>query len=158
MSTLKARKLRRKGAAPKWGDVLAPLLDVIFLLVIFLLVTASFDDRQLIDVQLPQARGDSTAGPQEKEDSGLILVLLKDGSIRWQDNVFTLEELTPLLAQLPEETRLNSFTIQADQEVSMEAGLQLLGELKLLGWSSANFEVSPPSRPAADLEPTDGEG
>ena len=95
-------------------------------------MTASFDDRQLIDVQLPQARGDSSAAPLEKEDSGLILVLLKDGSIRWQDNVFTLEELTPLLAQLPEETRLNSFTIQADQEVSMEAGLQLLGELKLL--------------------------
>ncbi|MGB1072129.1 MAG: ExbD/TolR family protein, partial [Planctomycetota bacterium] len=110
MSTLKARKLRRKGAAPKWGDVLAPLLDVIFLLVIFLLVTASFDDRQLIDVQLPQARGDSNASPQEKEESGLLLVLLKDGSIRWQDDVFTLEELTPLLAQLPEETPIQNQT------------------------------------------------
>ena len=65
MSGLKARKLRRERSAPKWGDVLAPLLDVIFLLVIFLLVTASFDDRQLIDVQLPQARGDSAVTAKE---------------------------------------------------------------------------------------------
>lgn len=158
MSGLKARKLRRERSAPKWGDVLAPLLDVIFLLVIFLLVTASFDDRQLIDVQLPQARGDSAVTAKSPEENGQVLVLLGDGTIRWQNGLFTLQELTPLLAQLPEETRLNSFTIQADQEVSMEAGLQLLGELKLLGWSSVNFEVSPPSRPAADLEPTDGDG
>lgn len=158
MSGLKARKLRRERSAPKWGDVLAPLLDVIFLLVIFLLVTASFDDRQLIDVQLPQARGDSAVTAKSPEENGQVLVLLGDGTIRWQNGLFTLQELTPLLAQLPEETRLNSFTIQADQEVSMEAGLQLLGELKLLGWSSVNFEVSPPSGPAADLEPTDGDG
>ena len=158
MSSLKARKLRRKQSAPKWGDVLAPLLDVIFLLVIFLLVTASFDDRRLIDVQLPQARGGETPADTDPDDPGQTIAILSDGTLRWQDRLFTLEELTPVLAELPEETRLQSFTIQTDREVSMESGLQLLGELQLLGWSSVNFEVSPPSGPSADLEPTDGDG
>ena len=84
--------------------------------------------------------------------------LLKDGKIRWDNSVYTLEQLTPLLQRLPEESRLQSFVIQADREVNMEAGLQLLGELKLLGWNSVEFEVSPLSRPAADLEPSPGEG
>lgn len=158
MSSLKTRRLRRRRSSPSWGDVLAPLLDVIFLLVIFLLVTASFDDRKLIDVQLPQARGGEAATTPESADQHRILVLLADGKIRWLDTIFSLSDLTPVLAQLPEESRLQSFTIQADRGVNMESGLQLLGELQLLGWSSVEFEVSPPSSPPADLEPVAGEG
>ncbi len=158
MPAFKERKKRRQRTAPSWGDVLAPLLDVIFLLVIFLLVTASFDDRQLIDVQLPRARGGEDNPDVKPIEKNWILVLHEDGKIRWGDSLYTLEALTPVLALLPEESRLQSFTIQADRRVPMEAGLQLIGELQLLGWNSIEFEVSPPSSPAADLEPSPGEG
>ncbi|NCF55935.1 MAG: hypothetical protein GWP41_06670 [Planctomycetia bacterium] len=158
MTATKNSRFRRRRQIPRWGDVLAPLLDVIFLLVIFLLVSASFDDTQLIEIQLPKARGSAEAQPSSESVDPMILVLMEDRKIRWRDQFHTLEDLLPLLDQMPEESRLRAFTIQTDRNVDMETGLQVLGELQNLGWSSVEFEVSPLTDPSGDLEPRLGEG
>lgn len=140
MARVRSRsRLRRVRLSPRWGDSLAPLLDVIFLLVIFLLVSARFDHTQTISVDLPKAHGETKrTGVTEP----LILTLHKDGNLSWMGQQVSTLQLSDLLSQLPPEERLRPLTIRADRQVALESGIQLLEMLGLLGWSQVEFEVS----------------
>ena len=140
MTTARIRsRLKRRRLPPRWGDSLAPLLDVIFLLVIFLLVSARFDHTQTIAVDLPQAQGETK--PTSVVEA-LVVTLREDGSLLWLDQEVSTQQLTDLLSQLPPEERLRPLTIRADGDVALETGIQLLEMLGLLGWSEVEFEVS----------------
>ena len=79
-------RFRRKRLTPRWGDSLAPLLDVIFLLVIFLLLEASPGD-PLADVPL-------TVPPEVKEKMREALGLGQAWYIRyvlWLKQFFWVE-------------------------------------------------------------------
>ena len=143
-------RLRRRRISPRWGDSLAPLLDVIFLLVIFLLVSARFDRTRSIEVDLPSARGEAALHNDAVEP--LILVLLADGQLRWRGETVAPGQLTARLDQLPPEDRLRPFTVQADRTVPLEAGIQVLELLRILGWSQVEFEVSGTPEGAGILE------
>ena len=58
MTATKNSRFRRRRQVPRWGDVLAPLLDVIFLLVIFYFAIQfliGFEDlRQMFGVYRPE--------------------------------------------------------------------------------------------------------
>ncbi len=148
-------RLRRRRWVPRWGDSLAPLLDVIFLLVIFLLVSARFDRTRTIEVDLPEAKGEIV---QTTALEPLEVVLLKDGSLQWKGEDVTPRQLADRLALLPSEQRLRPFTVQADRGVVLESGIQLLEMLRLLGWSQVEFEVSGPLNGSGIIEDSDSEG
>ncbi len=148
-------RLRRRRWVPRWGDSLAPLLDVIFLLVIFLLVSARFDRTRTIEVDLPEAKGKIV---QTTALEPLEVVLLKDGSLQWKGEDVTARQLADRLALLPSEQRLRPFTVQADRGVVLESGIQLLEMLRLLGWSQVEFEVSVPPNGSGIIEDRDSEG
>lgn len=148
-------RLRRRRWVPRWGDSLAPLLDVIFLLVIFLLVSARFDRTRTIEVDLPEAKGEIV---QTTALEPLEVVLLKDGSLQWKGEDVTARQLADRLALLPAEQRLRPFTVQADRGVVLESGIQVLEMLRLLGWSQVEFEVSAPPNGSGIIEDRDSEG
>ncbi|MBT5737311.1 MAG: biopolymer transporter ExbD [Planctomycetes bacterium] len=148
-------RLGRRRLTPRWGDSLAPLLDVIFLLVIFLLVSARFDQTRTIIVDLPEAKGTVV---QSSSLDPLVLLLLEDGSMRWRGDLISPSQLTDQLTQFPPEQRLRPFTVQADRGVPLESGIQLLEMLRLLGWSQVEFEVSGTPDATGFLEDRDSEG
>ncbi|MDE0960675.1 MAG: biopolymer transporter ExbD [Planctomycetota bacterium] len=148
-------RLGRKRLTPGWGDSLAPLLDVIFLLVIFLLVSARFDQTRTIVVDLPEAHGTMV---QATTLDPLVLLLLEDGSLRWRGDSISPSQLSDQLTQFPPEQRLRPFTIQADRGVPLQSGIQLLEMLRLLGWSQVEFEVSGTPDTTGILEDPDSEG
>ncbi len=133
-------RLRKKRLAPRWGDSLAPLLDVIFLLVIFLLVSARFDSTQAITVDLPEANGDVKKASRSEP---LLVTLLENGELHWRGEQISPQQFSEALKELDPEQRLRPFTIRADRSVALESGIQLLEILGLLGWSQVEFEVSP---------------
>ncbi|MEC9476496.1 MAG: biopolymer transporter ExbD [Planctomycetota bacterium] len=142
-------RLRRRRLQPRWGDSLAPLLDVIFLLVIFLLVSARFDRTQTMTVDLPEAQGETKSASVVKS---LVVTLLEDGTVLWREQAVSPDQLTELLSQLPPEERLRPLTIRADGGVALESGIQLLEMLGVLGWNEVEFEVSAPNKAATHLE------
>ena len=74
---------------------LTPMIDVVFLLIIFFMVGTQFaDDERKIKLQLPTVGQVSalTAAPQRR-----IVHVLTDGSIKLGDRDVTLEELTERL-------------------------------------------------------------
>ncbi len=119
---------------------LAPLLDVLFLLLIFLLVAANFDERRVIPVDLPSA---STAQrPREADpDSRIVITLFRDGSL-WLDGVaVTRDDLGSFLESRPVEARLLPVRIEGDERAALGTGLELLDLLRRLGYFNCAFEV-----------------
>ena len=113
-SRLRGRFLRgRRRAAIPWSSSLAPLLDVLFLLVIFLLVTANFDSRQVLEVELPEAKT-AEAVPRIDAEHQRVIALHADGSLTFNGSPTTAAELIDELGARPQEDRLLPIAIQGD--------------------------------------------
>ena len=68
--------MRRSRASRREATVeLTPLIDVVFLLLIFFMVSTSFVQNQALNVELPQANGDA----QPSQDLYIEIVVLKNG-------------------------------------------------------------------------------
>ena len=112
---------------------------VIFLLVIFLLVSARFASTQAITVDLPEAHGDVKKASRSEP---LLVTLLENGELHWRGEQISAQQFSEALKELDPEQRLRPFIIRADRSVALESGIQLLEILGLLGWSQVEFEVS----------------
>ena len=119
---------------------LAPLIDVLFLLLIFLLVAANFDERRVIPVDLPSA---STAQrPRESNpDSRVVITLFRDGSLALDGVALGRDDLEQFLGSRPLEARLLPVRIEGDEGAALGTGLELLDLLRRLGYFNCAFEV-----------------
>lgn len=107
---------------------LTPLIDMVFILLIFFLVTASFTKESGIDVNRPQAQ---TAVRQEQ--GNLIIAIDKNGEI-WIDNqhvdIRTIRaHVEQLQAQNPEGTVI----ILADKDARTGATVEVMDQVRLAG-------------------------
>ena len=140
-STRGMRRLGRRRITPRWGDSLAPLLDVIFLLVIFLLVSARFDHQAVIDVELPTA---SSTTSSSGASTPRIITLHADGSFELDGQMMTSHQLSLALSLLPPEERLLPVMIRGDRKAQLGDGVELLDLLRVQGFHDAVFEVKRP--------------
>jgi len=107
---------------------LTPLIDMVFILLIFFLVTASFTKESGIDVNRPTAQ---SAVRQER--GNLIIAIDKNGEI-WIDNqhvdIRTIRaHIEQLHAQNPEGTVI----ILADKDTRTGATVDVLDQVRLAG-------------------------
>ena len=68
---------------------LAPLIDCVFLLLIFFLLTSSFVERGFFKVELPEARAAS-----REDRSGTVITLTREGELFFNGKEASLEILT----------------------------------------------------------------
>ncbi|MFA5683084.1 MAG: biopolymer transporter ExbD [Lysobacteraceae bacterium] len=66
---------RRPGQDEEPEISVVPLIDVIFVLIVFFVITTTFDQRSAIQLRLPQAE----AAPQAQADNPLVLVIDAEG-------------------------------------------------------------------------------
>ena len=131
-------RLRRRSRA-SGALSLAPLVDVVLLLLIFLLISARFDHRQVIQVDLPATRdpGTDRSGTADRR----IITLFSDGALAWNDSPIDRAALAEILRAEPPESRLLPLVIQGDREASLGAGLGLLEFVRGLGYPHCVFQV-----------------
>jgi biopolymer transport protein ExbD len=103
---------RRGGGAEDESEVnLTPMLDVVFIMLIFFIVTASFVKESGIDVNRPDAQ---TA---EKKEQGNILVAISSTGQIWIDKrQVDPRALRANIERLKAENPEGSVVIQADKE------------------------------------------
>lgn len=78
----------RRGRGRNGVDIdITPLIDVLFMLIIFFVLTASFVQGKL-DVNLPQGEGESSDAR-----GAAVLTVSKDKKLYWNGNEITREEL-----------------------------------------------------------------
>lgn len=121
---------------------MTPLIDVVFLLLIFFMVTTSFPDQQL-SLQLPTASSSEAREPER--DSIFSLALFADGRIQLDDQEISdseglKEHLQALLAEHPEPALL----IRAEQETPHQQLVMALDIARQLGIQQLRIATRPP--------------
>lgn len=99
---------RRNKANPDFS--LAAMTDVILLLLIFFMVTASASNQSAIDVKLPKGEVENPNIPNE-----LSVVIKQDGSYFVDDSPVKRENLEQVITQRLKSIEKQSFTIRADK-------------------------------------------
>lgn len=118
---------------------LIPMIDIVFQLILFFLVSTTFALLPGITVQLPES---STA--EGGETRGLIITLSADGGIWFNDKAVTLEELNQeLLAFDTESVPREQYPIQLEADALVTNGtiVQLFDLLRKNGFSAVNLRT-----------------
>lgn len=101
------------------GLSLIPLINIVFLLLLFFLVSGSWRDSVERDVSLP-----SSGEPLESLHDGVAVALTSDGTWRMAGQTVTLPQLTQ---QLQDAARIN---IYADEAAAASSLLALLAAME----------------------------
>ena len=120
----------RRRKSRRFADIdITPLIDVLFMLIIFFVLTATFIQGKL-DIDLPS--GESTASEMKR---ALTLTVEKDGTIFWDGVKVSREEL-PVLARGAREREI---LLAGDKNAPYGKVAEVLSILKKEGISSAGL-------------------
>jgi biopolymer transport protein ExbD len=102
--------------APEEGPNLTPLIDVVFLLLVFFLVATTFAREEVdLDLELPKARSGTTT----KEAHPIVVNVGRDGALRIDGVVVTLEGLEQKLRAAASRDRGQEVLIRGDTQVQL---------------------------------------
>ncbi len=106
---------------------LSPLMDIVFLLLIFFLVTTTFLPDAGMDLELPES---TTA--TEAELAPTVISVGEDGAIQLDGEGVSVEDLERAVAALPEEER-RRITVRADSRVDYGVVVRIIDALRNAG-------------------------
>lgn len=118
---------------------LTPLVDIIFLLIIFFLVSSTFEKgEQRLSIELP-----STRGGQKVADSPESWVLLIDqqGRFYWNESELTFQELESRLRRNKGRKDKVQVLVKADGRVEYAKVASLLGILSEFEYRKLSFKT-----------------
>lgn len=106
---------------------LTSMTDIVFLLLIFFMVSTTFVDfTRRLDIQLPE----TTASEVVQETQHYVIEMDAEGGIRLDGQPISLQELPPRLAQGGAPTRPRSVIIRADKRLSYGKVVTVLGVVR----------------------------
>ncbi len=100
---------------------ITPLVDVLFILIIFFVVTSTFIEQPGVKLELPRA---TTARPEKVEKA--VLTITRDKTLFFQGQKVTLETLPERLQQAMEQSPDHSLIINADEHVEHGFVIQVM--------------------------------
>lgn len=116
---------------------LTPMLDVVFIMLIFFIVTASFIKEAGIDVNRP------TATTWDKQEDANILIAISPADEIWIDKkVIEPRAVRPTIERLRAENPKGSLVIQADAESTNEALTVVMEAAKQAGVSNVAISTT----------------
>ena len=110
---------------------MTPMLDVVFIMLIFFIVTANFVKETGIDVSRPNA---PTATVQEKAN---ILIAIDSDNVIWIDQrAVDIRRLSPLIERMHAATPQSSVVIQADKASTTDGLIKVMDAARAAGVSN----------------------
>ena len=101
---------------------MTPLIDVVFQLLLFFMLTTTLRNSPSFDVELPEASTDKLL----QEDHSFTIAILANGDIIVEDSIFTEEELLKILKKKVTENSQLSVLIEADRSVEHQHVVRLM--------------------------------
>lgn len=111
---------------------LSALIDIIFILVIFVVLAANFDRMRELELNLPSARGTG-----EADAKALVVTVPRDGPLKVGDEDVDDPALPQRLRSLRETHE--SLVIAADGSVALERAVLVLGEASAAGFTAVSI-------------------
>lgn len=116
---------------------LTPLIDVVFLLLIFFIMATTFS-KPVLEVALAKA---GSAGVKEVSPEKLTVTITADGIILFDDNPVADDEIAGFMAPLPEETPI---VFNVDKGAPFGLFLRVIDEAKSQQRSDFIINAAPP--------------
>ncbi|MCB0379044.1 MAG: biopolymer transporter ExbD [Bdellovibrionales bacterium] len=129
---------RRSAQEEDAGIDLTPMLDVVFIMLIFFIVTTSFVKEAGIDVNRPSA---STA--KKKERASILVAISQNGEIWIQKRRVDIRSVRANIERLHAESPEGTVVIQADQLSQTGILVQVMDQIRLAGVESISVAASP---------------
>jgi biopolymer transport protein ExbD len=127
---------------------LVPLIDVILVLIIFFVVTATFDARSVLKLELPRATGEANTDPAK----ALIVLVNADGRYFVDDREVLrsdVESLKSTIAEVAGNDRDRPVMLRADARTPYQAVVTVYDALGQLGFRKVMNATAPQTREAA---------
>lgn len=128
---------------------LVPMIDVILVLIIFFVVTATFDARSVIQLELPRATGE-----QSEAEQPLVVLVNAEGRYFVDDREVLRTDLASLKATIAEvagSERDRPVMLRADARTPYQAVVTVYDALGQLGFNRIMSATAPPT--ASDASP-----
>ncbi|ROU05737.1 ExbD/TolR family protein [Lysobacter enzymogenes] len=127
---------------------LVPLIDVILVLIIFFVVTATFDARSVLKLELPRATGE----PSGDASQALVVLVNAEGRYFVGDREVLrddLESLKSTIAEVAGDDRDRTVMLRADARTPYQAVVTVYDALGQLGFRKIMSATAPPPGAAA---------
>lgn len=111
---------------------LTPLIDIVFQLLIFFLITTTFVQNPGIDVELPKA----SAEPAKNDPESVIIGITSEGRVVHEGRAVSLEELRERLAAHHQQRPKALVIIQADTETSHGKVVEVMDLARQVGFEA----------------------
>ena len=109
------------------GIDLSPMLDCVFILLIFFIVTTTFVDETGVEVDKPQA-----ASAAQLEKTSILIALTKKGEIVYGGREIGINGVQPLVKRMIQKEDV-PVIVQADKEAPAGLLVRIIDESKLAG-------------------------
>ena len=129
---------RRRSEEEDSGIDLTPMLDVVFIMLIFFIVTTSFVKESGIDVNRPSA---STA--KKKERATILVGISQSGEIWIQKRRVDIRSVRANIERLHAESPEGTVVIQADKLSETGTLVDVMDQVRLAGVESISVAASP---------------
>lgn len=121
---------------------LVPLIDVVLCLIVFFVITTTFDTRSVLKLQLPHARGEAV----ESQQQVLELLVNADGRYFVGDREALRSDVDTLkrtIIEVAGDDRGRSVLLRADARTPHQAVITALDALGQLGFNNVNLATAP---------------
>lgn len=117
---------------------LTPMLDVVFIMLIFFIVTTSFVKEAGIEVNPP------TASTAEQQDKGNIFIAITEQGEVWLDRrQVDIRTVRSIVSRLHASNPEGAVVVQADKDARTEVLLQVMDQVRLAGVENVAIAASP---------------
>ncbi len=116
------------------------LIDVMFLLLIFFMVTSTFKNQPAINLVLPRS-----ATASETVDTPAVLFLTSEGLVYLNDTLMDKETLAARLQAMHDESGADRMVLRADEDAAHGDVVELIDTIKQSGFTRVSLSARVPA-------------
>lgn len=131
------KRRRIFSAAPASEDInISPLIDMVFILLIFFIVTTVFVEETGVEVTKPQA-----ASQVQLEKNSILIAITANNNVVYGGREIGINGVRGIVKRLVQEDAKMPVIIQADESVPTRILVRVIDEAKLAGAQSVNIST-----------------
>ncbi len=136
------RRRANRSSTEQNADIdMTPMLDIVFIMLIFFIVTTSFVKESGIDVNRPSAKTGET-----KAQGNIIVGIKANGDVWIDKRLVDIRAVRANVSRLHAENPLGSVIIAADRETKTYALVQVMDQIRLAGIMNASIATESESQ------------
>jgi len=123
---------------------LTPLIDVVFLLLIFFMVSTTFDQKSELNIDLPEAKGEVT----KTENQVLEISIDAEGDFYINDKILANQSIQTLMKELAAKVDRNNqqtIIIAADKNTPHQSVMRVMDAARRLNLTHLTFAAVKPN-------------